>query len=62
MKPIYAQATCLQCHGKKKDLRPEIKKFLETRYPHDKAFGYKEGDIRGGISLVISLEHLGIRK
>jgi hypothetical protein len=62
MKPIYAQATCLQCHGKKKDLRPEIRKFLETRYPHDKAFGYKEGDIRGGISLVISLEHLGIRK
>jgi hypothetical protein len=25
----------------------------------DEAFGYKEGDIRGGISIIISLEQLG---
>ncbi len=61
MKPIYAEATCLQCHGKKEELRPAIRQFLKMRYPHDEAFGYKEGDLRGGISLIMSLERLGFK-
>lgn len=62
MKPIYVEIECLQCHGNKRDVVPAIKQFLERRYPFDKAFGYKKGDFRGGISINISLEHLGIEK
>ena len=59
MKPIYIEKACLQCHGEKEKILPAIKQFLERRYPYDEAFGYKEGDIRGGISIVILLETLG---
>ena len=62
MKPIYVSMACLQCHGEREKIRPEIMKFLEKRYPYDEAFGYKQGELRGGISLVISLERLGIEK
>jgi len=44
-KPLVAKAVCLKCHGT--DLSPEIKKSLEENYPHDKAIGFKEGDLRG---------------
>ncbi len=61
IKPIYIEMACLQCHGEREKIRPEIKQFLEMRYPYDEAFGYKEGDLRGGISLIISLERLGFK-
>ena len=62
MKPIYVDVGCLQCHGKKRELRPAIRQFLESKYPFDQAFGYKEGELRGGISIIISLEKLGLDK
>jgi hypothetical protein len=55
MKPIYVETACLQCHGEKDQIRVEIKQFLIRRYPFDNAFGYKEGELRGGISIVIPL-------
>ncbi len=61
IKPIYIEMACLQCHGEREKTRPEIRQFLEMRYPYDEAFGYKEGDLRGGISLIISLERLGFK-
>ena len=57
MKPIYVGKACLRCHATKDETRPEIRKFLEKKYPYDQAFGYKEGDVRGGISIIISLEN-----
>ncbi len=57
MKPIYAEKACLNCHGEKNKLKPAIRHFLERKYPSDQAFGYKEGNIRGGISIIILLEH-----
>ncbi len=57
MKPIYAEKACLNCHGEKNKIKPAIRQFLERKYPNDQAFGYKEGDIRGGISIIILLEH-----
>lgn len=57
MKPIYVEKACLECHSTKEKIRPEIREFLEERYPYDHAFGYKEGDVRGGISIIISLEN-----
>ncbi|MHC4266865.1 MAG: Tll0287-like domain-containing protein [Planctomycetota bacterium] len=56
MKPIYIEKACLKCHATKDKTRPEIREFLENKYPYDQAFGYKEGDVRGGISIIISLE------
>ena len=63
MKPIYVDTACLQCHGRKDQIRMEIKQFLIRRYPFDNAFGYKEGDLRGGISIAIPLtEDLDLKK
>jgi hypothetical protein len=62
MKPIYVEVACLQCHGEREKIRPAIRQYLEMRYPHDEAFGYKEGDLRGGISIIMSLERLGLEK
>ncbi len=62
MKPIYVEVACLQCHGNEEKVKPAIRLFLKRKYPHDEAFGYKEGDLRGGISLIISFKNLGIGK
>lgn len=56
MKPIYVEKECLKCHTSKEKTRPEIRRFLEKKYPYDQAFGYKEGDVRGGISIIVPLE------
>lgn len=39
---------CLQCHGTK--LNEDVKQRLEELYPHDKATGYKVGQVRGAFS------------
>ncbi len=46
-KPLPAKAVCLKCHGS--DLSPKITEALKSAYPHDKAVGFKEGDLRGVI-------------
>ena len=35
--------SCLHCHGDKKQ-RPQ---FIKVKYPNDKAFGFKEKELRG---------------
>jgi len=40
--------TCLSCHGSKEsEITIETQKILNEKYPQDKAFGYKMGDLRG---------------
>ncbi|MDR4506003.1 MAG: DUF3365 domain-containing protein [Candidatus Scalindua sp.] len=56
MKPIYVDKTCLECHSEKQKLKPAVRQFMARKYPHDLAHGYKEGDIRGGISIAIPVE------
>jgi methyl-accepting chemotaxis protein len=56
MKPIYIERACLECHGKKGDIKPAIRQYLERKFPFDNAFDYKEGELRGGISISIPLE------
>lgn len=47
-KPILVQALCLSCHGDKSGpLLPETWQAIQQKYPDDKAFDYKEGDLRG---------------
>ncbi|MDH5717677.1 MAG: DUF3365 domain-containing protein [Spirochaetia bacterium] len=47
--PIYIVASCLACHGDKKDAPKE----LIAKYGDKKAFGYKLGDIRGIVTVNI---------
>lgn len=50
-KPIFVDDACLACHGPK-DKRP---KFIIEKYPDDKAYDFKAGDLRGMISIMIPL-------
>ncbi len=51
MKPIKIGAACLKCHGDKEKISSEVKGLITKRYPDDKAVGYKNGDLRGAISI-----------
>lgn len=54
MKAIPTAAVCLNCHGAQ--LKTSVKERLAERYPHDKATGYKEGDLRGAFVVVKNLK------
>ena len=47
-KPLYIQAQCLKCHGKKEDAPLTIRK----RY--DKSYNYKLGELRGITTITLS--------
>ena len=51
MKAIGVKGQCLACHGDTDQMNAEVKKLLKERYPHDKATGYKVGDLRGAVSI-----------
>ncbi|MEJ2104040.1 MAG: DUF3365 domain-containing protein [Ignavibacteriaceae bacterium] len=51
LKPIVIQAECLNCHGTKDAMMPEVKELIANKYPEDKAFGYTIGDLRGAVSI-----------
>jgi len=44
-KPLVTAQACLKCHGE--HITPEIDAVLKKYYPHDKAIGFKKGDLRG---------------
>jgi len=44
-------ALCTQCHGPADQLSPAVTARLKALYPDDRAVGYREGDIRGAITL-----------
>jgi hypothetical protein len=46
---IDVQSSCLACHGSK-DSRPA---FVKEKYPADKAFNFKPGDLRGMDAVLI---------
>lgn len=45
--PIHLKTTCLQCHGPREDLAPDVIDELRRRYPLDEATGFAVGDLRG---------------
>lgn len=51
LKPILVQAECLNCHGNKDAMLPEVKELIASKYPEDKAFEYNIGDLRGAVSV-----------
>ena len=54
MQAQLAMPLCLSCHGQ--NLSPEVSAALRQHYPNDLATGYREGDVRGAISLRYSLD------
>ena len=48
MRPIFVEEACLSCHGAK-EKRPG---FIVEKYPNDKAFDFKKGDLRGMIEVM----------
>lgn len=48
MRPIFVEQACLACHGPK-DKRP---KFIVEKYPNDRAYDFKVGDLRGMIEVM----------
>ena len=51
MKAIGVQSVCLGCHGATPELDPAVAEALSELYPLDRATGYREGDLRGAISI-----------
>jgi hypothetical protein len=51
VKALPVQPLCLACHGTQEQIPPSVKARLTEQYPHDKATGYSEGQIRGAISV-----------
>lgn len=51
MKALPVQDRCLMCHGSLETMKPEVKAALQKHYPKDTATGYREGQIRGAISV-----------
>lgn len=61
MRPLIVAPVCLNCHGPKGSMAPEIKRMLAEKYPEDRATGFQEGDLRGAISVKIVLNPEQIR-
>jgi hypothetical protein len=49
MRAIPTQTMCLQCHGEA--LAPDVAAAISARYPDDKATGFREGQLRGALSI-----------
>ena len=52
-KPLIVGKVCLGCHGDPENMDARLLNQLSRLYPEDKALGYKEGDFRGLISVII---------
>jgi len=50
MKAIPVKPVCLNCHGDESQISAATLAQMSTEYPHDKATGYREGEIRGAVT------------
>ena len=51
MKPLAIKPVCLTCHGSEEQIPAPVKSELVKLYPFDQAKGYKEGELRGAVSI-----------
>lgn len=56
LKALPVQAPCVTCHGPAETLVGEVAAALRTQYPHDRAIGYRVGDVRGALSVKIPID------
>lgn len=62
LRPLRVQELCLGCHGPADQLSPEVRQILASRYPDDQATGYAVGDLRGAVSVRLTLSDQEYRK
>jgi Protein of unknown function (DUF3365) len=51
MKALPVAPLCVTCHGGPESIPPGVKTRLAAAYPHDRATGYRPGELRGAISI-----------
>jgi len=51
MKAIGVAPKCLVCHGPTEQIAAPVRQQLRALYPHDRATGYRAGDLRGAVSI-----------
>ncbi len=51
MKALVMQEPCLACHGTPDTLAPSLKPRIKDAYPHDRATGYRAGQVAGAITI-----------
>jgi len=51
--PIATNKLCIQCHGEKEQIKPEVLSRINTLYPEDQATGYSENQVRGMWKIVM---------
>lgn len=56
MKALPVLPLCLSCHGGDETVAPQVKAKLALEYPHDRAFGYVMGQIRGAVTIKQPIE------
>lgn len=56
MKALPVGSLCLNCHGSDATVSSETAAALAANYPHDRARGYREGEVRGAVSIKRPLE------
>lgn len=47
--PLMTEKVCLKCHGNPQKMDAKVKETIASKYPNDKATGFKEGSLRGVI-------------
>ncbi len=52
-KPLFLGEFCLQCHGKREALSPDVRSLLDEMYPGDLAVGYEPGAFRGVVRVSV---------
>ena len=57
MKAIGTAPICLTCHGSTEQIPATVQAKIKSLYPHDKATGYKVGELRGAVSIKQSLDN-----
>jgi len=50
MRAIPVKAVCLNCHGEEAQITAATRAQMNAEYPHDKATGCREGEIRGAVT------------
>jgi len=51
VKALPTQPLCLGCHGDASTLSPAVQSKIKALYPDDHAVGYRQGEIRGAVTL-----------
>lgn len=51
MKAIPTQKLCLTCHGPLEGITDAVKAQIANEYPYDRATGFREGSVRGAVSV-----------